>query len=50
MFDFDSNNDDIVLNLYLNKTEKYDGKLMIDYSYRDDGGYNVTDISSISIC
>jgi len=48
IFDFDSNNDAIVLNLYLNKTEKYLGELKIDYSYEDGVGYNVTDISSIS--
>jgi len=48
IFDFDSNNDDIVLNLYLNETENYLGELKIDYSYKDDDGYNVTDISSIS--
>jgi hypothetical protein len=48
IFDFDSNNDDIALNLYLNETENYLGELKIDYSYEDDDGYNVTDISSIS--
>ena len=48
IFDFDSNNDDIVLNLYLNETENYLGELKIDYSYEDDDRYNVTDISSIS--
>jgi hypothetical protein len=48
IFDFDSNYDDIVLNLYLNETEKYLGELKIDYSYEDDDGYKVTDVSSIS--
>jgi hypothetical protein len=47
---FDSDNDQIVLNLYINETETdgYSGELKIDYSYEDDDGYNVTDISSIS--
>jgi hypothetical protein len=48
IFDFDSNNDYIELYLYLNETVNYDGELKIDYSYEDDDGYNVTDISSIS--
>jgi len=48
IFDFDSNNSDIVLNLYLNETENFEGELKIDYSYEDDNKYNVTDISSIS--
>jgi hypothetical protein len=48
IFDFDSNNDYIELNLYLNETEGYGGELKFDYSYEDDDGYNVTDKSSIS--
>ena len=40
----------IILNLYRNETEtdEYSEELKIDYSYYDEDGYNVTDISSIS--
>jgi hypothetical protein len=49
--DFDSDDAvQIILNLYGNETEtdEYGGELKIDYSYNDEDGYNVTDISSIS--
>ena len=48
--DFDSDEDgQIILNLYRNETEtdEYSEELKIDYSYYDEDGYNVTDISSI---